>query len=84
MPTYDYKAKVDPEKGYTGCDYCKHGKDPFEVIQRMSDPVLTNCPGCGSPLEKLITTPGAFVLKGEGWYRDGYTKKAKAPDKSSD
>ena len=54
MPIYAYK-----------CDACGHAKD---VLQKMSDPPLTDCPSCGAPkFSKKLTAPG-FQLKGTGWY----------------
>ena len=61
MPIYAYK-----------CSACNHEQD---VLQKMSDAVLTVCPECNqSTYEKQITAAG-FQLKGDGWYvtdfRDG-------------
>jgi len=54
MPIYAYK-----------CDACGHAKD---VLQKMSDTPLTDCPACGAPqFNKQLTAPG-FQLKGTGWY----------------
>jgi putative FmdB family regulatory protein len=54
MPIYAYK-----------CDACGHAKD---VLQKMSDASLTDCPVCGAPkFNKQLTAPG-FQLKGTGWY----------------
>jgi putative FmdB family regulatory protein len=54
MPIYAYK-----------CDACGHAKD---VLQKMSDDPLTDCPVCGAPkFNKQLTAPG-FQLKGTGWY----------------
>lgn len=54
MPIYAYK-----------CDACGHAKD---VLQKMSDAPLTECPVCGAPkFSKQLTAPG-FQLKGTGWY----------------
>ena len=54
MPIYAYR-----------CSACGHSKD---VLQKMSDPVLTICPACGaSAFEKQVTAAG-FQLKGSGWY----------------
>jgi putative FmdB family regulatory protein len=54
MPIYAYK-----------CDACGHAKD---VLQKMSDAALTECPACGAPkFNKQLTAPG-FQLKGTGWY----------------
>jgi putative FmdB family regulatory protein len=47
------------------CDACGHAKD---VLQKMSDAPLTDCPVCGAPkFNKQLTAPG-FQLKGTGWY----------------
>ena len=54
MPIYAYK-----------CASCGHAKD---VLQKMSDPLLTVCPVCGAAaFEKQVTAAG-FQLKGSGWY----------------
>ncbi|MDD5028141.1 MAG: zinc ribbon domain-containing protein [Rhodoferax sp.] len=54
MPIYAYK-----------CGSCGFAKD---VLQRISDPVLTECPECGqSTFTKQLTAAG-FQLKGSGWY----------------
>ncbi|NYT60333.1 zinc ribbon domain-containing protein [Alcaligenaceae bacterium] len=54
MPIYAYK-----------CSACGHAQD---VLQKMSDPILTMCPECGvSAYEKQVTAAG-FQLKGSGWY----------------
>jgi putative FmdB family regulatory protein len=54
MPIYAYK-----------CASCGHAKD---VLQKISDPVLTLCPQCGeSSFAKQLTAAG-FQLKGSGWY----------------
>jgi putative FmdB family regulatory protein len=64
MPIYAYR-----------CAACGHAKD---VLQKVSDPVLTVCPACGaSAFQKQVTAAG-FQLKGSGWYvtdfRDGGAK----------
>lgn len=54
MPIYAYR-----------CDACGHAKD---VLQKMSDPVLTTCPACGAESFKKQLTAAGFQLKGSGWY----------------
>ena len=61
MPIYAYKC--------TACGFAK------DVLQKMSDAPLTECPSCGkAAFAKQLTAPG-FQLKGSGWYvtdfRDG-------------
>jgi putative FmdB family regulatory protein len=54
MPIYAYK-----------CASCGAAKD---VLQKISDPALTECPSCGkATFQKQITAAG-FQLKGSGWY----------------
>jgi putative FmdB family regulatory protein len=57
MPTYEYE--------------CTKGHQ-FEVEQRMSDAPLTRCKICKAKATRLISG-GGFILKGGGWYSDGYS-----------
>jgi putative FmdB family regulatory protein len=69
MPIYEYE-----------CDKCGHA---FEREQRMSDPPVKTCPKCkGRKVTKLISQT-SFVLKGGGWYADGYSDSKKSPADSS-
>jgi putative FmdB family regulatory protein len=54
MPIYAYR-----------CDECGFAKD---VLQKISDPVLTVCLSCGKPSFKKQITAAGFQLKGTGWY----------------
>lgn len=54
MPIYAYK-----------CSACGHARD---VLQKMSDPVLTACPACGAEAFAKQLTAAGFQLKGSGWY----------------
>ena len=54
MPIYAYR-----------CEACGHAQD---VLQKMSDPVLTVCPACGAEAYKKQVTAAGFQLKGSGWY----------------
>jgi len=54
MPIYAYR-----------CDECGFAKD---VLQKISDPVLTVCPSCGKSSFKKQVTAAGFQLKGSGWY----------------
>jgi putative FmdB family regulatory protein len=73
MPIYAYK-----------CGACGFAKD---VLQKMSDAPLSDCPSCGaSAFSKQLTAAG-FQLKGSGWYvtdfRDGGGKKGGDGDKTA-
>ncbi len=67
MPIYEYQ-----------CTVC--GKQ-VEVFQRITDDPLTQCESCSGSLVKLVSQT-SFVLKGGGWYKDGYAS-SKAGDTSS-
>ncbi|MEW6705600.1 MAG: FmdB family zinc ribbon protein [Pseudomonadota bacterium] len=54
MPIYAYR-----------CADCGHTKD---VLQKLSDPVLTTCPACGKDSFAKQLTAAGFQLKGSGWY----------------
>ncbi len=54
MPIYAYR-----------CDACGHAKD---VLQKISEAVLTTCPSCGADTFKKQVTAAGFQLKGSGWY----------------
>jgi putative FmdB family regulatory protein len=54
MPIYAYR-----------CESCGFGKD---VLQKMSDPQLTQCPECGKDSFRKQVTAAGFQLKGSGWY----------------
>jgi len=63
MPIYEYR-----------CSACG---DQHEVLQKVSDPVLTDCPACGKPaLEKMLSAAG-FQLKGSGWYATDFKSSGK-------
>jgi putative FmdB family regulatory protein len=58
MPIYEYE-----------CTSCKFYT---ELIQKISDAPLKNCPSCGkSTMKKLISAP-VFRLKGGGWYETDF------------
>ncbi|MFO1267546.1 MAG: zinc ribbon domain-containing protein [Rubrivivax sp.] len=54
MPIYAYR-----------CTTCGHAKD---VLQKVSDPLLTECPACGAGTFVKQVTAAGFQLKGSGWY----------------
>jgi putative FmdB family regulatory protein len=74
MPIYAYK-----------CGSCGHAKD---VLQKLSDPVLTVCPECGAAAFAKQVTAAGFQLKGSGWYatdfRGGGSNGAAAPANGAD
>jgi putative FmdB family regulatory protein len=52
------------------CGACGH---EWEAEQSIRDEPLKKCPKCGKPQAKRQISRGAgFILKGGGWYADGY------------
>ncbi len=69
MPIYEYH-----------CSSCGINK---EVLQKMSDPVLTTCPECGKEsFSKQLSAPG-FQLKGNGWYASDFKGGAKPKEETT-
>ena len=65
MPIYEYK-----------CDLCN---GMWEEIQKFSDDPLTVCKSCEKEdgTHKILPGQMIFILKGDGWYKDGYSSSQK-------
>jgi len=72
VPIYEYE-----------CSLCGHR---LEVLQGISEPLLTDCPSCRrAGLKKLMSAAG-FRLSGGGWYETDFktgSKRNLAADASS-
>lgn len=67
MPTYDYQ-----------CEKCGF---EFEREQRITEDPIKTCPECKArKVKRLLSAPG-FILKGGGWYADGYGSSGKSGGK---
>ena len=66
MPLYEYE-----------CTECGR---LTEMLQRLSDPPLAQCPACGGAVRKLLSAP-AFQFKGSGWYVTDYARKGQGDAK---
>ena len=63
MPIYEYR-----------CEHCGH---ELEVLQKIADAPLIDCPACGTAaLKKKLSAP-AFRLKGTGWYETDFKQSDK-------
>ena len=60
MPLYEYE-----------CNVCSRR---FELIQKFSDQLASECPTCGGPVRKLLSS-SAIQFKGSGWYVTDYARK---------
>ncbi len=69
MPIYAYR-----------CTDCGHAQD---VLQKISDPVLTVCPACGAASYAKQVTAAGFQLKGSGWYVTDF-RGGKKPEGDAD
>ena len=68
MPIYEYE--------------CLKCGNQLEVMQKMSDAPLKQCPKCkAKKLEKIISQ-SAFAFKGSGWYVTDYSKSGGKKDKT--
>ena len=70
MPIYAYR-----------CSACGHAKD---VLQKMSDPLLSTCPACGAETFTKQVTAAGFQLKGSGWYATDFKGSGAAPAPAAD
>jgi putative FmdB family regulatory protein len=58
MPIYGYACKI--------CDHT------LDVLQKIADDPLVDCPACGEPgLKRQLSAP-RFRLKGRGWYETDF------------
>lgn len=64
MPFYDYQ--------------CLECKQTFEAEQRISEEPLQECRLCGKGKVQRLISSGNFILKGGGWYSDGYSSGDKS------
>jgi putative FmdB family regulatory protein len=68
MPIYEYR-----------CNACGHQE---EFLQKVSDPVLSQCPACGKPAFQKQLSAAGFQLKGSGWYATDFKNKKPAEKKA--
>ena len=66
MPIYEYQ-----------CTACGH---ELEMLQKVGDDPLTECPRCQKDTLRKALTAAGFRLKGSGWYETDFKgTKAKKP-----
>lgn len=67
MPIYEYR-----------CGACGH---ELEVLQKLSEAPLSDCPECHKPALSKLISPVGFQLKGSGWYATDFKSSGKPADK---
>jgi putative FmdB family regulatory protein len=67
MPIYEYEAAAPGRK-------CRKCSSVFEVLQRISDLPLTNCPECQKEIRRRISRP-RIILPGSARGSDDVEKK---------
>lgn len=70
MPLYEYS-----------CKKCGH---EFTELQKFNDKPIKKCPSCGKTSVEKMVSMTAFQLKGEGWYKDGYSRPSDKPAKPAE
>ena len=68
LPTYDYQ-----------CQKCGF---EFARDQRITEDPIKACPECRSRQAKRLLSAPSFILKGGGWYADGYGSSGGSKDES--
>ncbi len=69
MPIYEYVC--------SSCGYLK------EILQKISDPAVVDCPECNKPSFNKRVSSSSFQLKGEGWYETDFKTKKKSTESTS-
>ncbi len=64
-------------------EYRRPDGSTFEVMQRMSDPALTEDPETGVPVERVFH-PIAVHFKGKGFYNTDYGTRKRQQEKAAE
>ena len=70
MPIFDFK-----------CEACGYSK---ELLRKISDSILTECPECNKKTFKKQVSAPSFQLTGSGWYVTDFKNKAKDSNSKTD
>jgi len=70
MPIFDFK-----------CEACGYSK---ELLRKISDPILTECPECHKKTFKKQVSAPSFQLTGSGWYVTDFKNKVKDSNSKTD
>ncbi|WP_367607288.1 FmdB family zinc ribbon protein [Legionella sp. W05-934-2] len=70
MPIYEYE-----------CKKCHH---QFDLMQKMSDEPVKQCPKCFQLSVVRMVSAAGFQLKGSGWYQTDFKEKPKKASEKTD
>ena len=70
MPLYSYR-----------CNQCGFVDEAFIDVKKRDKKWPCEQEGCTGVMVRELDAP-SFQLKGDGWYKDGYTKKPKKEEKN--
>jgi len=62
MPIHEYR-----------CNSCDRTDEHLTTYEERDNPRV--CPTCGDNMVRVLFSQTSFMLKGGGWYKDGYQKK---------
>jgi putative FmdB family regulatory protein len=54
---------------------CNNCHEHLEILQKINDPNLTQCPECQQHTLKKLISASVFKLKGTGWYETDFKHK---------
>lgn len=54
---------------------CQKCKKVHEIWQKITEEPIKKCPSCKTGKVERLIAPTGFILKGSGWYKDGYGSK---------
>jgi len=69
MPTYVYRCK--------NCEY------EFEMVQKITEDPISNCPKCNGQVTRLLF-PVGIVFKGSGFHINDYPSSSSSNKKTED
>jgi putative FmdB family regulatory protein len=70
MPIYEYE--------------CKNCHQFFDLMQKISDPPIKQCPNCLKETAIRLVSAVGFQLKGSGWYATDFKSKTKPESKKEE
>lgn len=63
MPLYGFK-----------CEFCDFEFEKSKPMKEADE--FEGCPQCGSECKRIISGGSCFILKGDGWAKDGYSESS--------